>query len=314
MKRRTAAALTEFDIIASSFPWTRDARGVGDDAAVVGRRGLLCCDALAEGVHFRRDWSSMADVGWKAVSQNVADILAMGGEPTRAVWSVGLGKDWTARDFADLAKGALEACGTYGCVLVGGDTVRTAGPGFVSLSLEGMLRGRPWLRSGARVGDRLVLAGTLGLSAAGLALLTRGIPPGSPKETLRSHRRPHPPTDLARSLRSLGRDVHGCIDISDGLSSECHHMAKASGVAIVIDHDLLPRSRSLLKSARLLGCTPEDWLLHGGEEHSLLLAVAPAKPLPEGCRVIGRVVRGAGVFLAREDRLETLASGGWVHT
>lgn len=306
--------MTEFDIIASSFPWTRDARGVGDDAAVVGRRGLLCCDALAEGVHFRRDWSGMADVGWKAVAQNVADILAMGGEPTQAVWSVGLGKDWTARDFAELAKGAMEACDAFGCTMVGGDTVRTTGPGFVSLSLEGTLRGRPWLRSGARVGDRLVLAGTLGLSAAGLALLTRGIPPGSPREALRSHRRPRPPFELARSLRSMGRAVHGGIDISDGLSSECHHMAKASGAAIEIGMDRLPRHPSLLRSARLLGRSPDDWLLHGGEEHSLLLAVAPGEVLPEGCREIGRVARGAGVFLERGGRMETLASGGWIHS
>ena len=315
MKARLWPATTEFDTIASSFPWTRDARGVGDDAALVGRHGLLCCDALSEGVHFRRDWSRMADVGWKAVAQNVADILAMGGEPAEAVWSVGLGKDWTARDFADLAEGALEACGVFGCALVGGDTVRTGGDGFVSLSLTGILRGKPWLRSGARAGDRLVLAGTLGLSAAGLALLQKDVPKGSPRDALHAHRRPRPPLELAASLRTLGSAVHAAIDISDGLSSECHHLALASDVRIELDLPSLPTPPAVARAARLLGVPVLPWLLDGGEEHSLLVCVSPRAMLPTGAREIGRVARGRGVWMRSGNgaSLEPLPSGGWSH-
>lgn len=303
----------EFRSIASAFPWRRDGRGVGDDAAVVGRDGLLCCDALAEGVHFRRDWSHLADVGWKAVAQNVADILAMGGIPTQAVWSVGLGRDWTAADFRDLARGALEACRAFGCELVGGDTLRTRGPGFVSLALQGRCSGPSWLRSGARPGDRLCLAGTLGVSAAGLALLQAGRPKGSPAEALRRHRRPQPPVAQAQALRALGKAVHAAVDISDGLSSECHHLARSSGVRLVVREDRLPLHKCLTRASRILGARTESWLLHGGEEHSLLVSLSPQAPIPDGVLPIGEVEEGHGVFLRGSSGDVPLAPAGWVH-
>lgn len=313
--RRLWPATAEFDAIASAFPWTRDARGVGDDAALVGKRGLLCCDALAEGVHFRRDWSSFQDIGWKAVAQNVADIYAMGGRPTEAVWSVGLGADWTTKDFRDLARGALEACEHFGCTLVGGDTVRTRSGGFVSLALSGTLVGKPWLRCGARAGDLLVLAGTLGLSAAGLALHQTS--PGS-RSLLpaRRHRRPEPPREAFEALLALGPRVHAAIDISDGLSSESHHLALASGLALRLDLSALPRHPSLARAAKVLGrpsSQVDQWLLDGGEEHSLLVAVDPRAALPEGVRAIGRFAIGEGVTLDSGDLLARLPPGGWTH-
>lgn len=311
--KRLWPGTAEFDAIASAFAWGRDPRGVGDDAALVGRSGLLCCDALAEGVHFRRDWSTMRDVGWKAVAQNVADIYAMGGVPTVAVWSVGLGSDWTAADFRDLARGAREAGKMFGVEIVGGDTVRARGGGFVSLALQGILPGKPWLRSGARSGDRLVLAGTLGLSAAGLALLLAKLPAGSPREPLARHRRPVPPTALAEALRRERVSVHAAIDISDGLSSECHHLARAAGLAVEIDAARLPRHPAVSRASATLGCDPMDWILHGGEEHSLLLAVARTARLPEGCIEIGRFHSGTGVRLVAPGGTRDLPPGGWTH-
>lgn len=313
MTARLWPRTTEFDAIASAFGWGRDPRGVGDDAALTGRDGLLCCDALAEGVHFRRDWSSLRDVGWKAVAQNVADILAMGGAPTTAVWSVGLGSDWTDSDFRLLARGAREAGEAYGVAIVGGDTVRARGGGFVSLALQGILPGKPWLRSGARPGDHLVLAGTLGLSAAGLALLEAGLPAGSPRAALQAHRRPAPPAALAAALRASGAGIHAAIDVSDGLSSECHHLANASGLGIELVQERLPRHAAVLRAGRLLDRDPLRWLLHGGEEHSLLLAVAHPHRLPDGCAVVGRFRNGDGVRLVGPSGTSPLPPGGWVH-
>lgn len=314
-RERLWPATAEFDAIASAFPWTRDARGVGDDAALVGKKGLLCCDALAEGVHFRRDWSSFADIGWKAVAQNVADIYAMGGRPTEAVWSIGMGADWTPRDFRDLAKGALAACEHHGCRLVGGDTVRTKAGGFVSLALTGTLVARPWLRSGAKAGDRLVLAGSLGLSAAGLALHLAKVSISS--LPARRHRRPEPPRDAFPSLLGLRPRVHAAIDISDGLSSECHHLARSSNLAVHLDFPNLPRHPALKRAATALGggeSLVDDWLLNGGEEHSLLVALDRSSPIPEGVLEIGRFEVGEGVTLDSGEVFAHLPAGGWIHS
>jgi thiamine-monophosphate kinase len=286
---------------------------VGDDAALLEGGRLLCCDALAEGVHFRWDWSSPQDVGWKVVAANVADVLAMGGLPDAAVWSVGMGAAWDDATFAALAEGALSACKTFGCSLVGGDTVRTQGAGFVSLSLLGTLRAaRPWIRSGVRPGDRLVLVGTAGLSAAGLSALESGLgsePDWAP--LVEAHRRPRPPLEAVREL--FGEDVHAAIDLSDGLSSEAAHLSEASDVALVLDESSLePTPEQLGLSARL-GRDPMDWILHGGEDHSLLMAVSAHTPLPRTVRAIGVAKSGSGVFLERGTARVPLAPGGWSH-
>jgi thiamine-monophosphate kinase len=303
----------EFDRIAEAFGWSRDPALPGDDAALLPGGRLLCCDALAEGAHFRLDWSGPADVGWKAVAANVADILAMGGVPDAAVWSIGMGREWDDRVFLEMCRGAREACEAFGCSLVGGDTVRCDGPGFASLSLLGTLAvERPWKRSDARVGDILCAAGSLGLSAAGWAALRSGrAEHPSAREPVSRHRRPMPPVEAALRLREL--PVGACIDISDGLSSEAAHIATASGVRLVVERELLEIPPDLSAIGDLLGLDPMDWILHGGEEHSLLLTLPADRELPEGVRRIGRVESGAGVVLQADSGLIPLRLEGWVH-
>lgn len=301
----------EFDRIANAFGWSKDPTHVGDDAALLPGGRLLCCDALAEGVHFRWDWSSPEDVGWKAVAANVADILAMGGLPDTAVWSIGMGERWTDETFAGLARGALEACAAYGCALVGGDTVRCQGAGFVSLSLLGTLCApSPWKRSGARPGDRLVLAGTLGRSAAGLSALQADLA-SEWTDLVAAHRRPKPPFALATDL--FGTNIHAAIDLSDGLSSEVMHLAFASGVAVVLDVSHLAPSANQVDLAARLAMDPMEWVLHGGEDHSLLMAVPPDLPLPDGLRTVGWVEDGAGIWLHGPAGRDRLPPGGWRH-
>jgi len=302
----------EFRRIARAFGWSRDPSLVGDDAAVLADGTVLCCDALTESVHFRFDWSRPTDVGWKAVAANVADCLAMGARPESAVWSVGMGRDWEEKIFAGLAKGALEACRAFGVKLVGGDTVRTAATGFVSLAMTGRLVSKPWPRSGARPGDLLVLLGTTGPSAAGLCAFRKG---GRGHNALRkAHQRPQPPLELWE--RSLRLGVHAAIDISDGLSSETHHLSVQSRVKIVLERPALAPSPELEEAAGKLGESAWDWVLHGGEDHALLLSV-PARAawnLPLGARVIGRVEDGKGVVLEDPSgRRRRLAAQGWAH-
>jgi len=309
-------ATPEFDRIAKAFGWSGDPTKVGDDAAMLPGKQLFCCDALAEGVHFRLDWSSPADIGWKVVAQNVADILAMGGIPTQAVWSVGMGKDWDDSVFAGLAKGAKAACKTYGCEIVGGDTVRTQGPGFVSLSLLGRQCGkRVWKRSGARSGDLIVLAGAPGSSAAGMQALLQGMQDHPTlKPLVAAHRRPRPPFSIATALFPIS--VHAAIDLSDGLSSEASHLALASQKALVFDSRKLTIPKRLKQAAAILGePDPARWLWHGGEDHALLAIVAPSqeKTLPHGAKVVGRVEEGTGVWIELDNSRQEMAPLGWVH-
>jgi len=304
----------EFDRIAAAFGWSRDPSRVGDDAALLPGGRLLCCDALAEGVHFRWDWSAPEDVGWKAVAANVADILAMGGLPDTAVWSVGMGADWSDATFDGLSRGALDACKAYGCSLVGGDTVRCKGPGFVSLALLGAVATeKPWVRSGVRPGDHLAVAGELGYSAAGLAALLEGSSGCDGAERFVSmHRRPRPPMEQAMWLRSL--PVGAAIDLSDGLASEAAHLALASGVSIVLDTASLAPSPALVAFAGTLRIDPMDWILYGGEDHSLLVALPEGVAVPPGVRVVGRAEEGSGVQLSTGAHREPLAPRGWSHS
>ncbi|HNY30854.1 MAG TPA: thiamine-phosphate kinase [Fibrobacteria bacterium] len=303
----------EFHRIARSFPWTTDGRGVGDDAAWVGERGLFCCDALAEDVHFRWDWSSPRDVGYKCVVANVADIVCTGGRPLHAVWSVGMGRDWSDSVFQELCEGALEACQATGVHLVGGDTVRCRDKGFVSLALWGELHdARPWLRSGARAGDQLVVLGSLGLSASGLAALHNGLDREEAFcRLVEVHRRPRPVgMDLPAAFRQA---VHAGIDLSDGLSSECEHLARSSGVRLILDLAHLTPDPMQIALGQRLGFDPMEWILHGGEDHSLLLCVDPQAPLPQGVSRIGRIETGSGVWVSENGRIESLPSRAWDH-
>jgi thiamine-monophosphate kinase len=306
----------EFDRIAKAFGWDKDPSKIGDDAAVLPGRQLLCCDALAEGVHFRWDWSTPADVGWKAAAQNVADILAMGGLPAQAVWSVGMGRDWSDAHFAGLARGAKAACKAYGCELVGGDTVRCLGPGFVSLSLLGRQQSRkPWARSSAKPGDVLLLAGQPGWSAAGLAALSVSPATRPPfRQAIVAHRRPNPPIQACQSL--FDKPIHAAIDLSDGLSSDAGHVSAASGVRLVFDRTALEPSSGLTKTARALGKADAwDWVFHGGEDHAILATASPVvlKDLPVGVRVVGRVEEGRGVWMEVDGKRRRMPPLGWIH-
>ena len=152
--------------------------GPGDDCAVMSApdgRYCVSTDVLVEGRHFRTDWSSGRDVGRRAAAQNLADAAAMGARPVALVVSLVLPGATPVPWVEDLARGLAEACRRVGAGVVGGDL--SAGDHLViAATVHGDLQGRaPVVRSGARVGDVVVLAGRPGRSAAGLALLKAGL-------------------------------------------------------------------------------------------------------------------------------------------
>ncbi len=218
--------------------------GIGDDAAVVGAPSgsvVAAVDLLLEGRHFRRDWSSAYDIGVKAAARSLADIAAMGAVNTALLVALAVPGTLPARWATDLAAGLAAEATRAGAGIVGGDTA-SADSVVLSVTALGDLQGRgPVLRSGARPGDVVAVAGPLGRSAAGLALLTAAGDPAlagdlalpgdraSLAGLVAAHRRPSPPYEAGPEAAALGATA--MIDVSDGLLADLGHVAAASGVA-----------------------------------------------------------------------------------
>lgn len=300
--------------------------GPGDDAAVVDvARGAVVAttDLLVEGRHFRLDWSRPYDVGRKAAAANLADIAAMGARPVALLVGLAMPARLRAEDALALTDGLNDECAETGASLVGGDVVG-ADTLLVAGTALGALDGRPPVtRGGARTGDVVALAGRLGWSAAGLALLSAGVDPGADLETdlgadlgttdpatevVAAHRRPSPP--YAAGVEAAVAGARAMCDVSDGLLQDAGHLAAASGVGIELDPAALPLDPPLARAAELLGVDPLHWALGGGEDHALLACFPPTAALPPGWRRIGAAVPGRGV---RAGGRETRLVRGWDH-
>ncbi|WP_100446714.1 thiamine-phosphate kinase [Glycomyces xiaoerkulensis] len=309
----TVAEVGEFNLIArfSRHFTTTDAveLGPGDDAAVVAApdgRIVACTDMLVEGNHFRRDWSSAADVGHKAAAVNLADLASMGARPTALLAAVSAPQDTPAEWLEGLASGLAAEAAAAGAAVIGGDTTR-GDQLTVAVTALGDLEGRaPVTRAGARPGDQLALAGKVGWSAAGLNVLTRGF--RSPGALVGAYRRPQPPYSAGPDAALMG--VHAMIDVSDGLLADLGHLAAASGVTIEVDSGALDVSEPMANAAEALGTDARKWLLTGGEDHALAAAFPAGAILPEGWRRIGEVGEGAGVTV---DGAPWRGPAGWDH-
>ena len=268
--------------------------GIGDDAAVV-KASLtplaLATDMAVEGTHFNRNWSSLYEIGAKVTAANLADIFAMGGQPEYLLVAAALPKNFTVEEIEELALGIYDEAASVGALVVGGDLTYSERI-VISISVFGSVA-RPLLRSGAHVGDRVLLSRLTGESAAGLAILQRGILDGDSAE----HRNPTVEYEKAQAISSI---AHSLTDVSDGLISELSQIADASHVQIEIDRELLQSSEGFSRLASLAtehGCDVWEWILHGGEDHVFLATVPSGVTVPSGFIEIGRVVAGSRVLV-----------------
>jgi thiamine-monophosphate kinase len=295
--------------------------GLGDDAAAVSLDGdtlLLTTDTLLEGVHFRRSTATLRDIGAKAIAVNVSDIAAMGGEPRYALLALALPPSLAVADVDELYAGVQDMAHQHGVTLVGGDTC--AGPGGVVLSvtLVGRVAGAPLRRSGARAGDALLVTGSLGAAAAGLAVLERGagaLPPAVVDAVVRPHRVPTPRVVESRLIRETGWAT-AMIDLSDGLVTDLGHVAAESQVGARVDVDALPVSEATRTVARALGADPLGWALSGGEDYELLFTVVPEHAADLGRLVTertGTAVHRIGEVRPRDEGLRFLDRSGRPH-
>ena len=319
MNTPVVADLDEKALLARIFPRLGKAKallGPGDDAAVIAApdsRTVISIDTLVQDADFRLEWpsgyrTSGYDVGWKCAAQNLSDINAMGAVPTSLVVSLTLTGTTSVAWVEDLADGlaaAISALGAAQCSVVGGDLGK-GGQVVVTAAVTGDLQGRnPVLRSGARPGDVVAVAGELGRAAGGLAVLESALdyaalakdPSAENSELLAlvaAQCRPHPP--LRQGPRAAVAGATAMLDISDGLIRDAGRIAAASGVGIDLDPAAVRRrAEPLQDAAARVGADAGAWVLGGGEDHGLLACFPAGSGLPAGFERIGLVAGGTGV-------------------
>jgi thiamine-monophosphate kinase len=314
----------EFGVIARVLAQAGSARaalvGPGDDGAVLQTsdgRVVVSTDVLVEGRHFRRDWSSAEDIGHKAAAANLADIAAMGGTATALLVGLACPSSTPTSWLEGVAAGFAAECAPLGAAVVGGDLVASAPDSeavVLSVTALGDLGGRaPVLRSGARPGDVVALAGRLGWAACGLAVLRRGF--SSPIAAVAPY---------AAGPAAAEAGASAMCDVSDGLLADVGHLAADSRVTVDLDGGALARvclepPGALQQVAAALGADPMSWVLTGGEDHALVATFPARTSLPDGWTAIGSIRSGprrAGVFVdgrAAADVVQAVGAEGAGH-
>ena len=249
------------------------AEGIEDDAAELAGGVVVTQDSLVEGVHFRLDWLSWRELGFRAAAVNISDLAASGARPEALLVGLGAPAQTDSDDIFELYRGLGEA----GVPVRGGDTTE-AEDVFVAVTAVGRSERVPG-RSAARPGDLLVVTGPLGAAGAAFRRQTYVRPPLRIEEGL-----------------ELAREAHAMLDISDGLGLDAGHIASRSGCRVVIELEHVPLAA---------GATDAD--LSFGEDYELLAAT----PNPRDFHVIGRCEEGDGVEIRRNGRSVEL--GGWDH-
>ncbi len=301
--------------------------GIGDDTAVIeessGDSLLFTSDTLVEDIHFKWDYTSFWQLGWKALAVNISDIAAMGGNPTYCLVSLGLCKDKEVCSLDELYGGLKEIASLNKVGIIGGDLVHSS-VFFITISLLGKVkREEIILRSGAKKGDLIYVTGELGTSAAGLACLEESsFPIGqSVKEPLiERHLKPFPRLREGQEIARKGM-ASAMIDVSDGLASDLTRLAMESDKGAVIWEEELPVALCSRTLSKILREPFLKWVLYGGEDYELLFTV-PAdrrrlveKDLDFPCSLIGKVVdKREGISIVNQKGTRTrIERGGYDH-
>jgi thiamine-monophosphate kinase len=282
--------------------------GPGDDAAVV-RSGadevLVSTDLLIENQHFRRDWSTAADVGVKAAAANLSDINAMGGRGIALVVGLGAPPDLPVSWARDCAEGISQEAAEVGASVVGGD-LSAAGQIVLAVTVIGSCSDGFVTRSGARPGDLVAVAGRLGWASAGYGVLARGF--RSPRVVVDAHRRPRPPYAAGPQAAALGATA--MVDVSDGLLADLGHLAAASDVAIDLDSHRFEVDDPLRAVGAAIGVDPMSFILAGGDDYALAATFPGSVDLPEPWVVVGRVGAAADAAGAAAVTVDGAPYGG----
>ena len=266
--------------------------GIGDDAAVISPSNsklVATVDMAIEDVHFRRAWSTPFQIGAKLTTANLADIFAMGAKPKYLLVAAAITEANNLEVVTELANGIKSVADKFEVAVIGGDLSKGEKMSL-SITAFGELNKNPILRSGAKVGDLVYVSALPGLSAAGLAILGRGL--DRPRYVVEAHLNPKltAPSELIAVANSM-------CDISDGVTTDGSNIAKASEVNIDLSKQLISNAvgfSDLKELADELGEDIFDWILSGGEDHFFLATVDPKNAKNELGIQIGVVKEGKG--------------------
>ena len=276
--------------------------GIGDDAAVVlasNKKLVATVDMAVEDIHFKREWSTPFQIGAKLTTANLADIFAMGATPKYLLVAAAITEVNNSQMVSELAKGIKSVADKFEVAVIGGDLSR-AEKMSLSITALGEISEKPITRSGAKVGDIVYVSALPGLSAAGLAILTRGL--DRPRYVVEAHLNPKlsAPNKLIQVATSM-------CDISDGLVTDASHIASASTVRINLSKNKLISGSDFKDLAELaveLGEQVFDWILTGGEDHFFLATVDPKNASDEIGLEIGVVETGGGEVLLDGEKIQ----------
>ncbi len=322
-------------------------KGVGDDCAVLAfgddKRVLVTTDLLMEGVHFDLQYTPLRHLGYKSAIVNLSDIYAMNGRPRQMTVSLALSKRFCVEDLEAFYDGLRMACDAHGCDIVGGDTTSSLTGLAISITCIGdVAKDKAVFRNGAKDTDLICVTGDLGAAYMGLQLLERekgvynaqirearqrgedlsALPPFEPdfsgrEYLLERQLKPEARKDIIEALDKAGIVPTAMMDISDGLSSELHHICQQSHAGCRIYEERLPLDYQTAAMAEELNLNVTTCALNGGEDYELLFTVPltmhdSVSAIP-GVKVIGHITKPElGLQLVCRDGAEMeLKAQGW---
>ena len=300
--------------------------GIGDDAAVLqptqGMLQLVSTDMLVEGVHFDLSFILPFQLGYKSLAVNLSDIAAMGGIPKHVVISLALPKEIDLAFVTELYRGMKAIAKEFRVNIVGGDTVSTNDKIVINVTVLGEVEpSRLQKRSGAQVGDLVVVTNQLGSSAAGLDIFLHGKQAELlfAKSLCRAHLMPIPQVN---SAQAIAKYAHSMNDISDGLASEAKEIAVASKVNVILYEDKIPLLPETIQTAKYFDKIPSEYALFGGEDYQLVFTIDKKqyqilKNELKDCpiAVVGEIIEGSGEVVLRttSEEFVNLEPKGYNH-
>ena len=283
--------------------------GIGDDCCLVegagGEQLAISTDSSVEDVHFRIDYFTIRQAGYRAAVSSISDLAAMAAEPVCMVAAASVSARLGESAVDELAAGLVEAAERYGCPLTGGDLTASPGPLMITVTVIGRCAsGTAVTRAGAGPGDEVWVTGTPGDAAAVLSTIERvlsGNPDPSPELTRRCRDRLIAPEARVREALELTRICRptAMIDISDGVAADLGHILEASGCGAELEEKSLPVSEYSRSVASSRGLAPEHFFLHGGEDYELLFTM-PAGSLD---RLLAGLSSRTGTVFTRIGRI-----------